>query len=601
MIILGINYSHDSSLTLIKDGKILSSIEEEKISRVKQDIGWPRNAIDRILYENNIEKSDIKIISMDKMILESISFAEIKYRFYKKSFHKYQEYFRRVLFYFGFQKFKIDKIKSKKTIDNLIKNEGFINAVVNYHEHHLSHAASVFYTSPIKLDLIVTSDGMGGKSSFNFYFQSNNKLKLVHSNDYTVSVGAFYSMITKLLGFKPMRHEGKITGLAAYGKKTKLLDLFRNLWTYDKNKLTRFPFDNVSYYVKKYSLYKNLSLLKKINLETSTGKINSDYDLRNMLLFELLKRITNGYSKEDIAYACQKVSEEITISEIKRIIKRFKLNEIKVGLAGGVFANVRINQIIYELKEVKNIFIQPAMGDSGLALGNAILSSILSNKKNAFNKNYKFKNSYLGPDFSKDLADFIKKFKSEKIKFEKLKKPSLRIAKLLNQNKIIGLWNGRIEWGPRALGNRSIILNTFDKSVNDTLNKRLNRTEFMPFAPVVLDTHAKKYFPNYDDNVPAAKYMTITYDTNPEYQKMLQATVHIDGTARPQVIDRKNSPYYYSILYEFSKLSNCGALVNTSFNAHEEPILSTPQTAIKSLMTNRVDYLVMNDYLFYKI
>ncbi|MAO32383.1 MAG: carbamoyltransferase, partial [Crocinitomicaceae bacterium] len=170
---------------------------------------------------------------------------------------------------------------------------------------------------------------------------------------------------------------------------------------------------------------------------------------------------------------------------------------------------------------------------------------------------------------------------------------------LLYKNKIIGLWNGPLEWGPRALGNRSIILNTFDKTVNDTLNKRLNRTEFMPFAPVVLDKCAKKYFPKYEFKVPAADYMTITYDTDPKYHDLLQATVHIDGTARPQVVNKHISPLYYSILNEFHNISGCGAMVNTSFNAHEEPILSNPTTAINSLLTERVDYLVMENYLFY--
>jgi len=155
-----------------------------------------------------------------------------------------------------------------------------------------------------------------------------------------------------------------------------------------------------------------------------------------------------------------------------------------------------------------------------------------------------------------------------------------------------------MEWGPRALGARSILLNTFDKSVNDSLNKRLNRTEFMPFAPVVLDSIAKKYFPKYDINVPAAKYMTITYDTEKSYHDMLQAVVHVDGTARPQVISKEDNDYYYKILRSFYKISGCAALVNTSFNAHEEPILSNPYTAINALLTNRIDYLVMEEYIF---
>ena len=156
----------------------------------------------------------------------------------------------------------------------------------------------------------------------------------------------------------------------------------------------------------------------------------------------------------------------------------------------------------------------------------------------------------------------------------------------------------RLEWGPRALGARTILLNTFDKSVNKSLNDRLSRTEFMPFAPVVLDFKAKEYFPNYDEKIPAADYMTITYDTEKKYHQKLQAVVHIDGTARPQVIRKEINEYYYNILKEFYDLSGCAALVNTSFNAHEEPILSDPYTGINALKTNRVDFLVMDDYIF---
>ena len=180
-----------------------------------------------------------------------------------------------------------------------------------------------------------------------------------------------------------------------------------------------------------------------------------------------------------------------------------------------------------------------------------------------------------------------------------MKNAPKKIAKLLFENKIIGLWNGKIEWGPRALGNRSIILNTFDKSVNNSLNERLNRTEFMPFAPVVLNSKAKEYFPNYKKNVPAGNYMTITYDTNKKYHDILQATVHVDGTARPQIINKDSKQLYNKILFQFYKISGCAALVNTSFNAHEEPILSSPLTAINALKNKRVDFLVMNDYIFY--
>ena len=599
MIILGINFGHDSSVCILKDGKIIAAIEEEKVSRVKQDFGWPRKSIDRLFDEYNIRKEDVNLISLDKMILEALSSNEIEYRFSKNVLKKNMEYLNRITSYMGFSKRKIGE-KNDELLKTLIYDEGFINAKLNYYDHHLSHAASSYFTSPIETDLVITSDGMGGDSSFNFYIPENETLKLIHKNEYHVSIGGFYSMITKLLGFRPTRHEGKITGLAAYGKNTELVNKFMNLWKYENGKLNRYPFNDLDNQWIKHKINSKLSVSEKINLTNSSGYVTNDYSKRNRVLYAELRNITEGYSKEDIAFACQKVSENITLNEIDLVINKLRLKNVKVALAGGVFANVRINQKIYEMTDIANIFIHPAMGDSGLAMGNAILSDIEFGSKEYCKDKYSLKHTYLGPNYSSDLIDFINKFDESEIEFFKMENPSLEIAKLLINNKIIGLWNGRLEWGPRALGSRSIILNTFDKSVNDSLNNRLNRTEFMPFAPVVLDSHAKKYFPKYDSNVPAADYMTMTYDTDPKYHKLLQATVHIDGTARPQIAYKDISPFYYSILSEFNKISSCGALVNTSFNAHEEPILSTPETAINALVTNRVDYLVLEEYLFFK-
>tara|TARA_Y100000739_G_scaffold227811_1_gene238106 strand:- start:1061 stop:2863 length:1803 start_codon:yes stop_codon:yes gene_type:complete len=599
MIILGINFGHDSSVCILKDGKIIAAIEEEKVSRVKQDFGWPRKSIDRLFDEYNIRKEDVNLISLDKMILEALSSNEIEYRFSKNVLKKNIEYLNRITSYMGFSKRKIGE-KNDELLKTLISDEGFINAKLNYYDHHLSHAASAYFTSPIETDLVITSDGMGGDSSFNFYIPENETLKLIHKNEYHVSIGGFYSMITKLLGFRPTRHEGKITGLAAYGKNTELVNKFMNLWKYENGKLNRYPFNDLDNQWIKHKINSRLSVSEKINLTNSSGYVTNDYSKRNRVLYAELRNITEGYSKEDIAFACQKVSENITLNEIDLVINKLRLKNVKVALAGGVFANVRINQKIYEMNDIANIFIHPAMGDSGLAMGNAILSDIEFGSKEYCKGKYSLKHTYLGPNYSSDLIDFINKFDESEIEFFKMENPSLEIAKLLFNNKIIGLWNGRLEWGPRALGSRSIILNTFDKSVNDSLNNRLNRTEFMPFAPVVLDIHAKKYFPKYDSNVPAADYMTMTYDTDPKYHKLLQATVHIDGTARPQIAYKDTSPFYYSILSEFNKISSCGALVNTSFNAHEEPILSTPETAINALVTNRVDYLVLEEYLFFK-
>lgn len=596
MIILGINFGHDCSVALIRDGMLLAAIEEEKVSRKKQDFGWPRHAVARLLLEHKIQQAEVDYVVFPTTNLFNYGKQEIVYRFTKNQQDKKAEYRRRVLCYLGLSGNKAGNDHTA-VFQNQLKKEGFSRAKVLSYNHHLAHAASAFYASPIDLDLIITSDGHGEESAFNFYTPGANGIQLLHRNDYTTSVGAFYSMITKLLGFRPTRHEGKITGLAAYGKPTELVEKFRALFTYDGELLQRFPFDQLKTYWNQYRIDQQLSFSQKINLKTSEGPISLDYAKRSFVLFEHLKELTSGFSKEDISFACQKIAEEITVNELKRILtKHFPNKKVRVGLAGGVFANVRINQFIYETEGVENIFVQPAMGDSGLAFGLAALADIDLLKRNPSQRHYAFENTYLGPSYDADIPAFLESIQHE-CAIQRLASPAKEIAQLLRNNQVVGFWHGRMEWGPRALGKRSMILNTFDRTVNDSVNKRLSRTEFMPFAPSIIDFMMKTYIPSFQEDCLAADYMTVTYDVDKQYHDLLQAVVHVDGTARPQVVKKESNPYYYNILQEFYNLTGCGAIVNTSFNAHEEPIVSTPEAAYKALKEDRIDCLVIEEYL----
>jgi carbamoyltransferase len=596
MVILGINFGHDCSVALLKNGVLLAAIEEEKVSRKKQDFGWPRKAIEQLLTEHAIAKSEVTHFVFPTTNLFNYGNNEVRFRFSKNTSHKRAEYLSRILCYFKLSSNKAGKDRTP-IFQELIQQEGFTQAKVISYNHHLAHAASAYYASPIDLNLIMTSDGHGEESSFNFYTPSGNGIQLLHSNDYTCSVGAFYSMITKLLGFRPTRHEGKITGLAAYGKDTELIVKFRTLFEYRDNKLCRFPFDDLNKYWNEYSIESQLSFSQKINLATSEGPISIDYAKRSYVLFEHLKKITEGHTKEDISYACQKIAEEVTVNELKKILEsHFKNKTVAIGLAGGVFANVRINQMIYETKGVNNVFVQPAMGDSGLAMGLVALANIELNKLNPMQRHHAFTHTYIGPNYTSALPTFFKSIEAEAI-IKKLNEPAKEIAQLLKDNQVVGFWHGNMEWGPRALGKRSMILNTFDKTVNDSVNKRLSRTEFMPFAPSIIDFMMETYIPSFKKDCPAADYMTITYDVDKQYHDLLQAVVHVDGTARPQVVKKETNPYYYAIIEEFYKITGCGAIVNTSFNAHEEPIVSTPEAAYKALKEDRIDCLVLEDYL----
>ena len=596
MIIIGINFGHDAAVAIIRNGKVLAAIEEEKVSRIKQDFGWPRNSLKRLLAEHSIKPSEVDAIVMATEVTHNLGKAEVKYRFTKERIDKNIEYLNRITNYFGLPISKPGN-DNGELIKKLIKAEGFVNARFLRFNHHLAHAASAFYVSPIDLSLVITSDGHGGRSSFNFYKVGSQGLEVIRENDYTTSVGLFYSSITRLLGFRATRHEGKITGLAAYGKAGPLLQKFRNLFFYENGRLCRFPHNDLEMWWKKLKIISKLNFSSRINLKTSESDLSIDYARRGQVLLSWLKENTVGYSKEDIAFACQKVAEEVTVKELEIVLnENFNGQNVAVGLAGGVFANVRINQMIYETKGVSNIFVQPAMGDSGLAIGLAMLGDIDLTNKSKEERHYAFKDTYIGPDYTKDVESFIEEIKAEAIVI-KMDKPAKEIAQMLMDNKVVGFWHGSMEWGPRALGRRSMILNTFDRTVNDSVNKRLNRTEFMPFAPSIIDYKMETYIPSYRKDCPAADYMTITYDVDPKYHDQLQAVVHVDGTARPQVVKKETNPYYYEVIDEFYKLSGCGAIVNTSFNAHEEPIVSGPEVAYKALKEDRIDSLVIDNYL----
>lgn len=597
MNIIGINFGHDAAATLIKNGKVIRSIEEEKISRVKQDFGWPKHALEVILKQSGLTPADIDVVAVGGNIYQEIGANEIRYRFNKSKGTKNREYIDRVMAYVGLSGERFSE-KNKGIFAEEIKALGFSKAKVEFYNHHLCHAAGAYFCSPFTPDVTITCDGQGDGESFNFYaFDPSRGLSPIVINGQEVSVGAFYSCITQLLGFRPTRHEGKITGLAAYGKQGKLEDEFLNLFAYDeKGNLTRFPFNQVDEYWKKYNLESELKLTHKINLQTSESLVGVDYTKRYEILKARIAEISKGYTKEDIAYACQKVAEKIVVNETRRVLeKHYAGKKVTVGLAGGVFANVRINQMIYEMPEVSNVFVQPAMGDSGLSIGAAMLADISFAKRDLNTTQYRFTDTYLGPDYNMEVTAFAESIKHE-AEVTLMDHPAKQIAQMMKDNLVVGFWQGSMEWGPRALGKRSMILNTFDRTVNDSVNKRLSRTEFMPFAPSIIDHMMKTYIPSYDPSCPAADYMTITYDVAPEHHEQLQAVVHVDGTARPQAVKKETNPYYYEIIDEFYKITGCGAIVNTSFNAHEEPIVSTPESAYKALKEDRIDVLVLDHY-----
>ena len=379
-----------------------------------------------------------------------------------------------------------------------------------------------------------------------------------------------------------LRHEGKITGLSAHG----------NPKLYYK-KLKQFINFNPLSEQFEYKSVQERKIVSKIKMIKRILIINFQNPKHTVDFFEFLENNFNSKKdKADLAASVQKITEDIAVEYVSHLPKKYKA--VNIMLAGGVFANVKVNQEIANIPEVKSVYIHQNMGDGGLSTGAALL---LYNSTNKY-KLYAPKNVYFGERFSDKQIE--KTLTAQKIKFVKSLNVEKDIAELIHNGNVIGRFNGRMEYGPRALGgNRSIIASPTDKNINDWLNKKLRRTEFMPFAPSIIEEQANVVFEDYTNNPGnyADEFMTITYNVREEWIERTQATTHIDGTARPQIVKKSSNPSYYKIINEYYKLSGIPVVINTSFNMHEEPIVATPDDAVRAFNEGCIDYLAIGNYL----
>jgi carbamoyltransferase len=303
------------------------------------------------------------------------------------------------------------------------------------------------------------------------------------------------------------------------------------------------------------------------------------------------------FEHKDIAAALQRVLEE---EVLKMVADGLRLTgEPNVVLAGGVFSNVKLNQRIRECGNVQNIYIHPGMGDDGLMVGAAYLGQeALARERGVEFRREFLKTVYLGPEFS--VAEIFEAARRHGVRAEQSSQIEEDTAGHIEAGRVVGRFNGRMEYGPRALGNRTIMANPRDPKINDWLNQRLKRTEFMPFAPSILEEDAHRYFKGWNRDHVAARFMTMTYDVFPEAQENCRAVVHVDGTARPQVVREEDNPGYYRTIAAYKRRTGLPIVVNTSFNIHEEPIVCTPDDAIRSFLTGCVDILTMGNVVISK-
>jgi len=564
MKILSVHFqSHDTSVALVEKGKILYAAANERFSRIKMDRKVPLKVLANCLSYTRTKPEDIDkvVFTGDPFPWSYINMVKEKSKPLFSSRGRYLLWLKKpipiikqLLIATGvpslIYRILIPEARIKKFISGY-RNKYF------YDHHHMAHLHAAYYTSGWEKCLVMCVEGSGFDETFSiFSVHDGNWKKLVQAR-FPDSAGKFYDFVTAILGFNKDRHAGKITGLAGYGNYRKLYNYVKDFLWVDGVKL-KF---NFSRYLKAMAFYNEN---KKIPKEIEKNR------------------------REDVAAAFQKRLEECITEIVKKAVK--KTGENKLAIAGGVAANVKLNQRLHELFGIDKIHIHQAMGDDGLALGAALHVAHINNEKVSQPQTV-----YFGPDFSdKDIEKMLKKYK---LKYKKFKDIEIKVAKLLADKKIVGRFNGRMEYGPRALGNRSILYEAKDKSVNDWLNKRLKRTEFMPFAPVTLGEYANKCYENLKGAEYSSRFMTITFNCTDYMKKMSPACVHVDGTARPQILRKEDNPSYYKILKEYHRITGIPSLVNTSFNMHEEPIVCIPDDAIRAFLSSGIDYLAIGPFL----
>ena len=600
MIILGLSLSSDSHASILIDGEMRTTIGEERLSRFKNHTGFPERAIKKCLEIEGISPSEVDVVAIGyKAIMRMTHSSDIKgfvegdgtldYSNEKPLSYRIQKIGN--LISDDLRKLTGRKNKQKTVMDCIVERltRIGITAPIEETDHHMAHALSGYYFCGHEKSLIITADGSGDGLSGGVYLGDAGKVETLHTTSSKESMGVLYAATTKYCGFKRHRHEGKITGLAAYGDPLKLIDHFR--------KIVRLTDDKASFVYDR-----NVIGEDKKRFSSIVGKymnyINGSYipGFMTSRILDYFRREFRGADIADIAAATQKHFEDLYVEHVKAMVEKTGVTDL--SLAGGNFANVKLNQRLLDETGATSVFIHPNMGDGGTAVGSAI--DVWLDRQAKAGVKYdvrKMPNAYLGTDVDYEAVPEL----ARKYGFfiEDLPDAEAQVARLLNEGFVIGRINGKMEYGPRALGNRSILAHPFNKEVNDTLNKRLSRTEFMPFAPSVLAEKADEYYEGGSNALYPGEFMTITMNVK-DVAKKANAVNHVDNTARPHFVNPTNNPSYYKIIKEFEKLTGLGIIINTSFNKHEEPIICSAEDGFQRLKDESVEYLSIGSYLVRK-
>lgn len=542
---------HSSSVALMKNGQLLLAVSEERFSRVKHDDSFPIKSIEFILEQEKIDINDIAQIaiawSIKKTILgqlKKINFDSFNFAFEVRAG--------------GQRRSRVSKFLKIFNLKKEIKERLGYRGRIHYLDHHLCHAAVAFWNSGFKDSIVFVADGMGESSSTSIYLANDNQFKKIYNDEFPHSLGVFYSAGTQYLNFEPDSDEFKVMGLAAYGEASKYVSLIEKLYFFEEGHFRL----NLKYF----------NIHKKGN-----EFISEDYK-------ELFGRKTTIKEKKDFAYALQLHLEKI----IFQIIEQNQLYKLSPNFcsAGGVFLNCLANQKLREKKFFKGNYFFPVSDDNGTCIGAAMLMQV---------KHFtleKIQDLYLGPTI-KCNTNII-----ANLNFKKVSNQS-EIAQLISEQKVVGIARHKMEFGHRALGDRSIVADPRNPMMKDIINEKIKyREEYRPFAPSVLKEFAADYF--YLDEKADYRFMIETVTAKDLCREKAPAIVHADNTARIQIVDKDSNPEYWDLIHCFYLLTGVPMILNTSLNLNGMPIVLEQEDAIKCLVNSDLDYLIIEDVLIWK-
>jgi carbamoyltransferase len=552
---------HDAGAALFEDYELRAAVQLERLTRHKGDgRTYPDLCIDEVLGIAGLTRRDVDVVAVSRCEFPTEFYRNIRgVRWIREKYRKYVEHNTRRYMVGEFRRYNTPRVDDVFNVEKFRRSGGFRDgAKIDFYNHHEAHALTALFYTQWDDALLVTADAGGDSVNYSHRYFADGALQTIYGGEECLvqplpvdSIAYAYMAMTAALGFIPLRHEGKLTGLAAFGQPV-LAEKIAARFSVDK-----------------------------------AGRVFSDFHSDHEMM-AFIRDLAAPVSREDASASIQKVLEDTMLLSIGRLLERHKTR--RLGLAGGAFANVRLNRLLAERLPIDEIFVYPAIGDEGVPAGGALCYLLQRDGlRRWLAQRRELRDVYFGRDYTNAIDDVLNAAPGIR---RTAQAPIEGAAGRLCAGQLGAIYTGRMEYGPRALGARSILANPSRRETHDLLNKRLARSEFMPFAPVIAAEKAASVFDINSVNAYASRFMTITCNVKPEWRQRIAAVVHVDGSARPQTIERAANPLYYDILAAFERESGLPVLVNTSFNVHEEPIVNKPSECLRALADGRIDFVV---------